>query len=353
MKIHRRKISRTLNNPWDPPIQKQIKKLIANVKQAGEPFDNADVAMEIIVTALKAVQSHIGRGDLKLLSRSARELRYAFKIFKSYRNVRKVTIFGSARTSKKDKDYQMAKSFAKVLAANGYMVITGAGPGIMKAGNEGAGKHHSFGVNIRLPFEQEPNEFIAHQPTYIDCRYFFTRKLVFVKETSAAAFFPGGYGTLDEAFELLTLVQTGKSNPMPIIMIDKPGGQFWTSMDQFIRQRLLRGKKISREDLSIYKICHSVQEASHEIFHFYSNYQSIRYVDKDLVMRFLKPITQEHIRHLNQNFKDLLSSGRFTVSLPLEQERNEEDILHLHRLIFRFNRINNGRLRKLIDYMNR
>jgi len=209
-------------SPWDPKIQNRIKKLISEIDTNVEPFQNSDVVSEIIVTALKAVEAKIGRGDLKLLSRSIRELRYAFKIFKPYRDIRKVTIFGSARTKPSNTEYKMAKQFSKELASNGFMIITGAGPGIMQAGNEGAGADHSFGINIQLPFEQQANTYIADKPTYIDCRYFFTRKLVFIKEASATAFFPGGFGTLDEAFEMLTLVQTGKCDPIPIVLVDSP-----------------------------------------------------------------------------------------------------------------------------------
>jgi uncharacterized protein (TIGR00730 family) len=246
----------------------------------------------------------------------------------------------------------LAKGFAKKLTDHGYMVITGAGPGIMQAGNEGAGPTKSFGVNIRLPFEQHPNEFIASQPTYIDCRYFFTRKLVFVKEAAGCIFFPGGFGTLDEAFEVLTLVQTGKCDPVPIILMDNPKGTFWKSMQDFIIKKLLGLKKISKEDLHLYKITTSIDGACEEIFKFYANYHSMRYIGSQLVMRFKHPIDKPTLAYLNKNFKDILTGGKFMAVKPLPEELNQSELLEMPRLAFKFNRINNGRLRQLIDYMN-
>lgn len=338
--------------PWDPVIQKHIKQLIAEIHKKDKPFENEDVVTEIVVTALKAVQSQVGRGELKLLSRALRELRYAFKIFKGYRTVRKITMFGSARTKPSDPDYKLAKAFAKKLTDRGYMVITGAGPGIMEAGNEGAGPSKSFGVNIRLPFEQHANRFIDKQSTYIDCRYFFTRKLVFVKEAAGTIFFPGGFGTLDEAFEVLTLVQTGKCDPIPIIFMDNPKGTFWKGMNSLIRSKLLGGKKISPEDLHLYKITTNVDDAVDEIFKFYSNFHSMRYIGKDLVFRLKHPIDKKTLDHLNNNFTDILVSGKYTSSEPLKEEENQPELKNFSRLVFKFNRINNGRLRQLIDYLN-
>ncbi len=338
---------------WSPVIQKSIKELISKFHPTKKEFENADVVSEIMVTALKAVEADIGRGDLKLLSRSLRELRYAFKIFKTYNKVRKVSIFGSARTHPDDPSYKMAKDFAKKLVENKFMIITGAGPGIMAAGNEGAGVKGSFGVNIKLPFEQFPNKFIANQPTYIDCHYFFTRKLVFVKEAAAAAFFPGGFGTLDEAFEILTLVQTGKSDPIPLVFVDAPGKSFWKDLQTFMTKQMLKNKKISKEDLNLYKITDSVEEGLHEIYRFYSNYHSMRYVGDQLVLRVQNPVEDAQLRHLNNKFTDILKSGKFVRSEALKEEANQPDIKHLPRIVFPFNRINNGRLRQIIDFLNK
>ena len=342
-----------IKGPWSPTTVKHIKDLIAEIHDGTTPFENADVVTEIIVTALKAVEAQIGRGDLKLLSRSLRELRYAFKIFKNYRNTRKVTIFGSARTPATDIGYKMAHDFSKKLVENGYMIITGAGPGIMQAGNEGAGRNGSFGVNIRLPYEQFPNPFIADEPTYIDCRYFFTRKLVFVKEASAAAFFPGGFGTMDEAFEILTLVQTGKCDPIPLVFVDTPKKSFWKPLIGFIHDTLLKDHKISPEDLKLFKITDSVDEAVGEIFQFYSNYHSIRYVGERLVMRLKKQVDDQQLGQLNAKFADLLKTGAFERSGPLKEEENQPELQNLPRLVFAFNRINNGRLREMIDFLNK
>lgn len=339
--------------PWSPKIQKLIHGLIKEVAPKKKVFDNADVVAEMMVTALKAVEADLGRGDLKLLSRAIRELRYAFKIFKSYRNVRKVTIFGSARTKPKEADYKMSHDFAKKLINNGYMIITGAGPGIMEAGNFGAGPQGSFGVNIKLPYEQHPNPYIANQPTYIDCQYFFTRKLVFVKEASAAAFFPGGFGTMDEAFEVLTLVQTGKCDPMPIVFVDDPKRVFWSDMEDFMRKRLLKYKKVSKEDFNLFKITDSVEEAANEIFKFYSNYHSMRYVKDQLVMRTKRPLDKSQMKYINTNFKYLLREGSFKAGGPLEEEANQPELKNLPRLVFPFNRMNNGGLRTLVDFINK
>ncbi len=337
---------------WNPKIQKEILQIIKDMEPKDRPFENGDVVKEIIVTALKSVEAQIGRGDLKLLSRSIRELRYAFKIFQNYRHVRKVSIFGSARTPATEMAYQMTKSFSKKLIDNGYMIITGAGPGIMEAGNAGAGPKGSFGVNIRLPFEQHPNPFIANQPTYIDCRYFFTRKLVFIKEAAGGAFFPGGFGTLDEAFELLTLVQTGKCDPIPLVFVETPKEPFWTDLNKFILKHMSKTKKISPEDFSLYKITSSVDEAATEIFRFYSNYHSMRYVGEKLVIRLKRPVDKSQLKHLNAKFKDILTGGEYEASKPLDEESNQPDLNKMPRLVFSFNRMNNGRLRQLIDFMN-
>ncbi len=246
---------------WDPKIQKLIDQLIDLASPKTLEVDNRDLVRQLMVTALKVQSSQLGRGDVKILSRSLRELRYGFNIFKEYRECRKVTIFGSARTPRTDPDYKQAQQFAKQMAKHGFMAITGAGPGIMEAGNEGAGKGNSFGINIRLPFEQAANEFISKDPRFIDCRFFFTRKLMFLKETSAVGFFPGGYGTHDEAFETLTLVQTGKCDPIPLVFVDAPGGNYWKDWNAFIQKQLLGKKKISPEDLSLYKVTDSVTDA--------------------------------------------------------------------------------------------
>ncbi|MFA5975839.1 MAG: LOG family protein [Elusimicrobiota bacterium] len=336
-------------NVWDPDILKRMDELIDLAKPPEVDEDNRDLVRQIMVTALKTENSNLSRGDAKILSRAIRELRYGFRIFKDYRDRRKVTIFGSARTSKTDPDYKQALQFAKLMAKNGFMTITGAGPGIMQAGNEGAGKNNSFGINIRLPYEQSANEFINKDPRFIDCRFFFTRKLMFVKETSAVAFFPGGFGTHDEAMESLTLVQTGKSDPMPIVFVDAPGGNYWRDWQRYIEGQLLKRKKISPEDMSLYKITDNVDEAVAEILHFYRNYHSLRFVNDQLVIRTLKPTPSALLKELNAEFKSICAEGTILATPPFPEER---DHLQLPRIAFAFNRLNFGRLRQLINRLN-
>lgn len=334
---------------WDPKIQKQIDALIALAAPAAREVDNRDLVRQLIVTALKVEHSQLLRGDAKILSRAMRELRYGFRIFKDYRDKRKVTIFGSARTPKEHPEYKQTLLFAKQMAKHGFMSITGAGPGIMKAGNEGAGKNNSFGINIKLPFEQAANEFIGKDPRFIDCRFFFTRKLMFLKETSAVAFLPGGFGTHDEAMESLTLVQTGKADIMPMVFLDAPKGSYWRDWEKYIEKNLLRTQKISPEDLHLYKITDSVDEAVKEITHFYSNYHSMRYVKDQLVIRLHRTPTKAKLEALSAAFKDICVKGGI-VSSPVLPE--ETDHTELPRIAFYFNRLNCGKLRLLIDALN-
>jgi uncharacterized protein (TIGR00730 family) len=334
---------------WDPKIQRQIDALIALAAPPVEEENNRDLVRQLIVTALKVEHSQLVRGDVKILSRAMRELRYGFRIFKDYRDKRKVTIFGSARTPRDSPEYKQALYFARQMAKHGFMMITGAGPGIMKAGNEGAGKNNSFGINIKLPFEQAANEYISKDPRFIDCRFFFTRKLMFVKETSAMAFFPGGFGTHDEAMEALTLVQTGKSDPMPIVLVDAPRGDYWKDWEKYIEKQLLRPGKISPEDIHLYKITNDVDAAVKEIVHFYQNYHSLRFVKDELVIRLLKSPTQALLQKLNADFRDICVKGGI-VSSPSYPE--ETDHLELPRISFQFNRMSYGRLRELINRLN-
>jgi hypothetical protein len=334
---------------WSPQILRQIDALINLATPPSEGKDNRDLVRELIVTALKTQHSQLDRGDVKILSRALRELRYGFRIFKDYRDRRKVTIFGSARSHPGDPEYKAALHFTRLMAKHGFMVITGAGPGIMEAGNEGAGKGNSFGINIRLPFEQEANEFISRDPRFIDCRFFFTRKLMFLKETSAVAFFPGGFGTHDEGFESLTLVQTGKCDPLPLLFVDKPGGDYWRDWQHYIVKQLLKKGRISPEDMSIFKVTDSVEEAVREVTRFYSNYHSMRFVKDELVLRVQKTVPPDLLSALNVEFRDIRLRGSFreTAALPEETDHRE-----LPRIVFQFNRLNYGRLRQLIDRLN-
>ncbi|MDP6467640.1 MAG: LOG family protein [Pirellulaceae bacterium] len=292
------------------------------------------------------------RGDLKILSRTLRELRYAFKVFSPYRHRRKITVFGSARTPQEAPTYQQAVQLGRAMSEEDWLVITGAASGIMEAGHRGSGRKHAMGLNIMLPFEQESNPIIAGDKKLVHMKYFFTRKLMFVKECDAVACLPGGFGTLDEALEVLTLMQTGKQNIIPVVLLDAPGGTFWNTFHRFVLEQLLHGDMISDEDLHLYKITDSYEAAVREIIHFYSNYHSMRYVKGKLVVRMHRSLSSERLQALNERFSDILTDGTFEQSAPLEAELDEVHLAHKPRLVFEFNRRNHGRLRQLIDYIN-
>ncbi|MBI2194216.1 MAG: LOG family protein [Planctomycetes bacterium] len=316
--------------------------------------ENLDMASEMIQTTLHLMRDQAARADMKLLNRALKEWRYAFKVFASYRHLRKVSVFGSARTPKESPDYEQGVRFGERISAKGYMVITGAGSGIMQAAQDGAGRDLSFGVNIRLPFEQSPNPVIRGDPKLVTFKYFFTRKLMFIKETHAVVCLPGGFGTLDEAFESLTLIQTGKSYLMPIVLLDAPGGDYWRHWDDFVRRQLLARGLISEEDLSLYFVTDSVDRACEEIVGFYRTYHSIRYVRRSTVFRLHRCPTPAELRLLNRDFKDILEAGgEFRLHAgPLPEERDEPDLESLSRLVFPFNRRNMGRLRQLVNRLN-
>ncbi|GAA4432548.1 TIGR00730 family Rossman fold protein [Bremerella cremea] len=306
---------------------------------------------QIRQTADKLQRDAATRGDLKLLARSLKELRYAFKVFTPYRDKRKVTIFGSARTAPDHPTYLAAQEFAAQMARDSWLVITGAGSGIMEAGHRGAGREAAMGLNIVLPFEQEANPVILGDDKLVNMKYFFTRKLMFVKECDAVVCLPGGFGTLDEAFEVLTLVQTGKRDLYPIVLLDAPGGQYWRKLDDFIRESLHHDALISPEDFALYKVTDSVDEAVAEIEQFYKVYHSMRYVRHQLVIRTKTPIADSLLEEIREEFRDILSSGDFEVRRALREE-DESDLRHMPRLVFNFNRRNLGRLRLLVDCIN-
>jgi hypothetical protein len=330
------------------PIEPEIAEL---VRRHAVDAGNADLIQDMIVSVTKVGHSPLDRGELKILGTALRELRYAFKVFDPYREVRKVSLFGSARTTPDMPEYKQALAFARRIAEKGFMVITGAGGGIMAAGNEGAGAAKSFGLNIQLPFEQQPNRFIANDRKYIRFHYFFTRKIVFIKETNGIVLFPGGLGTLDEGFETLTLIQTGKSAPLPLVMVDKPRGTYWRTWEQYIEDHLLRRGWISEEDLELFTVTDRVERAVEEITRFYRVYHSSRYVNDLLVVRCTKTIPERDAQGLTREFKDILVGGEIlrTRALPEEEEPR---LAHLPRLVMRFNRRNYGRLRAFINALN-
>lgn len=314
---------------------------------------NGDLVAEIVTTAMKLLRDQTNRGDIKLIDKSFRELRHALKVFAPYRDNRKVSIFGSARTPEDHPDYKQAEAYGKAMDAAGWMVITGAGGGIMAAGHGGAGAKGSFGLNISLPFEQSANPFIHGDQKLIDFKYFFTRKLMFVRSSHAIALFPGGFGTMDEGFEVLTLIQTGKTPPMPILLVDHEGGGYWQAWDSYVKDHLLAGGLISPDDLSLYTVTDSVQQAIEETIRFYSNYHSLRFARELMIIRLQKELTERQVGEIREKFGDIASDNdRWRHGGPLKIERNERKLRHLHRLIFPFNRHDHGRLRQLIDHLN-
>lgn len=315
--------------------------------------ENKDLTTEMIQSCINLLRDDADRGDLKVLNKALKELRYAFKVFAPYRQYKKVSVFGSARVPQGAPSYEQAVAFGQMMAARGFMVITGAGSGIMEAALEGAGRELSFGVNIRLPFEQEANPIITGDPKLVTFKYFFTRKLVFVKETNALVCFPGGFGTMDEVFESLTLMQTGKGSIMPIVLLDTPGGTYWKNWEEFIRTNLLGGNTISEEDLNLFLVTDSLEQACDEISNFYCIYHSMRQVGQDTVLRLIRPVPRASLNRLTEEFGDILNGGVFKmVRGPLPEETGDLEFKDLPRLVFRFNRRNMGRLRHLIDRIN-
>ena len=267
--------------------------------------------------------------------------------------MRKVTVFGSARLPATNPAYRQAVEFGRRMAQAGWMVITGAASGIMEAGHVGAGREKSIGVNILLPFEQEANPVIRGDLKLMHLKYFFTRKLLFVKEADAVALFPGGFGTQDECFEVMTLVQTGKSQIFPIVMVDEPGGDYWVLWRKYITEVLLPRGLISPADLALFKVTDSLDEAVDEVLGFYRVYHSMRYVGPDLVLRLRKAPPPSLLERIRTEFADVVKTGTFEVSGPLPAEANEAAMADLARLRFRFDRHSMGRLRLLIDLINR
>lgn len=312
----------------------------------------AELIDRIRASADQLVADQTSRGDLKLLSRTLRELRYAFKVFSPYRTHRKVTVFGSARTPPDDPSYRQAVEFGRQMAQRKWFVITGAANGIMGAGHEGAGRDYSMGLNILLPFEQLANPVIAGDPKLVHMKYFFTRKLMFVKESDAVCLLPGGFGTLDEGFETLTLLQTGKRDMMPIVMLDEPGSDYWRAFDVIIRRQLLDRRMIDENDLSFYRVTDRVEEAVDEVVNFYRVYHSMRYVRQNLVIRLNSPLGEETLAELNERFASLVVKGAITLAAPLPEEKDETLLAALPRLVFQFNRREYGRLRQMIDWIN-
>lgn len=326
---------------------------VIELLEAAQVADNEHDYHNLIVTVLKLAQHNPERGDLRLFSKAFDELRYAHKIFKPYAGRRKITVFGSARTWEIAPEYQAAKDFSALMADAGYMVITGAGDGIMGAAQAGGGRENGFGLNIDLPFEQSANETIKGDKKLISFRYFFTRKLMFLKESHAVALFPGGFGTMDEGFETLTLMQTGKSQIVPVVFVDAPGGNYWATWLRYLKEHLLRDGLISDTDFNLFKLTDDIQVARNEILRFYRNFHSYRFVKGRLVIRLRRPVPQEDLAGLHRDFTDIiLPDGGIESTSALPEEADEPDLIKLPRLVLDFDRHTFGRLRQLIDRCN-
>jgi uncharacterized protein (TIGR00730 family) len=339
---------RTEKPPADAELARRIQELIAC---KGGGF-NPDSVADIVENALKLLTDVQDSGDVRVIQTALRELRFAFKLFAPYAGIRKVTVFGSARTAPDRPEYQQAVDFSRKIAAAGFMVITGAGPGIMQAGNEGAGPKKSFGVNIRLPWEQSANPVIREDRKLVTFKYFFTRKLIFIRHADAVVLFPGGFGTLDEGYEALTLMQTGKSQLMPLVLIDRPGGTYWRTWDKQVREHLLRNELISPEDLCLYQITDDTDQAVKIITRFYRNFHSTRFVKDVFVIRLKHAPSDSALEAMNEDFADINVGAPMKRIAATPEEVADNEHVELPRIAFNFNRKDYGRLRQMIDVLN-
>jgi uncharacterized protein (TIGR00730 family) len=330
----------------------ELKQRVENLLDEMETVTNRDVAADIVNTALRLTTDDASRLDLKITATALREMRAAFRAFAPYRTRRKVTMFGSARTKPHSPLYVQAKDMAAALSAADWMVVTGAGPGIMTAGMEGAGRANSFGVNIRLPFEQGANAFIAKDPKLVEMKYFFTRKLMLIKESDGYVVLPGGFGTLDECFELMTLLQTGKAEPAPVVLLDVKDGKFWEGLDRFVVEHVDAGGFITKGDECLWMRTTSVAEATEEILGFYANYHSLRWVGKDLVLRMQRAPSDEQLTELSESFNDMLQEGGLRIVEASRSERADNDVVDLGRVALRFDKLSYHRLREIINALN-
>lgn len=335
-----------------PPVDLELRRRIQElIDYKGGGYNQESVA-DIIENALKILNDVENSGDVRVIQTAVRELRYAFRLFAPYEETRKVTIFGSARTLPTRMEYQQALEFGRKIAESGFMVITGAGGGIMQAGHEGAGPERSFGANIRLPWEQSANPVIREDKKLITFKYFFTRKLIFIRHSDAIALFPGGFGTMDEGYEALTLMQTGKSQLMPLVLIDRPGGTYWKTWDKHVREHLLRDQLISPDDLNLYHITDDTDQAVKIITRFYRNFHSSRFVKDLFVIRLKHAPSDSAIEAMNEDYGDIMVGSRIKRIEPTPEELADGDNVDLARIGFGFNRRDYGRLRLLIDLLN-
>jgi uncharacterized protein (TIGR00730 family) len=330
----------------------ELDRLLNGVLDTAGINDDRDLLYDLLVSVVQLGRDSADTLDLKIAGATLREMREAFRTFAPYRTRPKVTIFGSARTRPDDPLYDQARQVARLLAAQGWMVVTGAGPGIMAAGMEGAGQANSFGVRIRLPFEQGANPIISRDDKLVSMKYFFTRKLMLVKESKAFVSLPGGFGTLDETFELLTLTQTGKGLPVPIVFLDVPGGTYWEEVQRFIDVELATRGLVDAHDLSLFLVTDDPAEATKEIVGFYANYDSMRYVGDVLVLRLRYAPDDDQLAALNDRFGHLCATGSIERTSALPEEVADDDLIALPRIKLHFARRYFGQLRELIDALN-
>ena len=335
-----------------PPSDDELARRIAGlIDYKGGGYNEESVA-DIIHNALRLLKDVKDSGDVRVIQTALRELRYAFRLFAPYAQVRKVAMFGSARTQPTRPEYQQAVEFGRKIAAAGFMVITGAGPGIMQAGHEGAGPEKSFGASIRLPWEQGANPVIREDKKLVTFKYFFTRKLIFIRHSDAIVLFPGGFGTMDEGYEALTLMQTGKSQLMPLVLIDRPGGTYWKTWDKQVREHLLRNELISPDDLCLYEATDDTDQAVKIITRFYRNFHSSRFVKEQFVIRLKHAPSDSALEAMTEDFADINVGPPIKRIEPTPEEREDDDHVELPRIAFNFNRRDYGRLRQMIDVLN-
>lgn len=330
---------------------KYRRELISFLQQESPQGMDEQIIQEMLSTVARLRDKDVELIDLKILGTALKELRYAFSVFKKYRGIPKVAVFGSARLPRHDIHYRLAQEFGKQISKKGWMVITGGANGIMEAAMRGAGADKSFGLNILLPFEQEANPIIRGNKKLMNFKYFFTRKLMFLKESDATVLFPGGFGTLDEGFESLTLVQTGKAKPRPLLLLDHPDSTYWNSLLQFFKYHLADGGMVNHHDLKLITHFQNAEAAADYIAHFYSNYHSSRFFGEHYLIRLRRPITDQQLAQLAVDFKDILTGGKFERLTDIEKDDEQDP--KLARLIFSFDKYHYDRLHQLIEVLNR
>ncbi|PIS29397.1 TIGR00730 family Rossman fold protein [Candidatus Saganbacteria bacterium CG08_land_8_20_14_0_20_45_16] len=328
----------------------KIDKLIDELAKDFSTPQTRSYIHDLFTTVIKLHQDKADEHDLYLINNTLKELRHIFRTFAPYREIKKVALFGSHRSPAEDKEYLLAEEFSRLIAAQGFMVITGGGGGVMEAANKGAGKS-GFAVKIKLPLEQKVNPYVIPGEKLINVKYFYTRKLAFIKESDATVLFPGGFGTHDEGFEVLTLAQTGKATPRPIVMVEAPGRKYWKNWLRFIEEGLVKGKFIRPVDRSLFKIVSSAKAAAQEVIDFYRLYHSIRYGRETTIIRLQKPLSEKYLAKLSKKYADIIA-GQINPSGPLPVEVREKDHLHLPRICFCFDRHGFARLAQLIRDLN-